>query len=198
MTFAEIRAEVQARGYDYLPTSRVDLWIKQTYLWVCSLYPWPFLETTITGPAPLEISDLSQIIHISSGTKKLEGADQRDIFDKDPSLAQTGTATAWYLDNDEVKIWPVEDGAELRVRYIRKPANPVPNESPLLPQAYHEILVDGGVLRGLKDNDEYDAASSLQGVVDMAVEGMKDSILQRNYQNPTVMVQSRDVDDYDA
>jgi hypothetical protein len=198
MTLAEIRAEVRARGYDYLPDSRIDLWIQQTYLWVCSLYPWPFLETTASGPAPLTITDLSQILHVSDGTQILDGRDQRDILDHDPGLTVAGTPAAWYLEGEDIHIWPADPATEIRVRYIREPAELVDNTSPLFPAAYHEILVDGAVLRGLKDNDEYDAASSLQGVLDMAVDGMKEAMLQRNYQNPTVMIQSRDVDDYGA
>lgn len=198
MNLAEIRTEVQGRGYHYLPTSRLDLWIRQTYEWVCSLYPWPFLETTATGAAPLTIPDLSQILYVSSSSHGLDGADLRDILDADPGLTETGTATNWYLDGNTVKIWPSEAGTTLAVRYLKSPPVLTDTDSPLLPSAYHEILIDGTVMRGLKDNDEYDTAQALQAVIDLQVEGMKNAILHRNYQNPTSLVQSGDPEDYGA
>jgi hypothetical protein len=198
MNLEQIRAEVQDRGYNYLPTSRIDLWIKQTYEWVCSVQPWPFLEATIAGAAPLDIPDLSQILYVAGPNTGLDGADLRDILDADPALTETGTATNWYLEGNTVKIWPAEAGVAISVRYIKQPPALTDLDSPLLPSAYHEILVDGAVLRGLKDNDEYDTAQALQAVIDMQVEGMKVAILNRNYQNPTSLVQSGDPEDYGA
>lgn len=198
MNLAQIRTEVQARGYDYVATSRIDLWIGQTYEWVCGQQAWPFLEATATGTAPLDIPDLSQVLFVGAGDTVLEGADLRDILDADPSLAATGTPGNWYLDLNTVKVWPADAAAVLTVRYVRKPPALTDVTEPLLPSAYHEILVDGAVLRGLKDNDEYDTASALQNVIDLQVEGMKDAVLQRNYQNPTIQVQSGSPSDYRA
>ena len=198
MNLEEIRTEVQGRGYHYLPTPRIDLWIKQSYEWVCSLYPWPFLEATTTGVAPLNVPDLSQILYVSGPDVGLEGADLRDILDADPALTETGQPTNWYLDGNTIKIWPAKEGTTIAVRYIRSPPALGDSDSPLLPSAYHEILVDGTVMRGLKDNDEYDTAQALQAVIDLQVEGMKNSTLNRNYQNPTSLVQSGDPEDYGA
>ena len=198
MTLAEIRAEVESRGYDYVSDSRLNLWIKQGYRWVCALEPWPFLETTVTGAAPLNISDLSQVLHVSYDDEVLRGADYRDIRDMDPNLDDTGDPVMWYLEGDTIKTWP--DSTEtLTVRYVRKPPELSSDSStPLLPDAHHPLLVDYAVMAGLKDNDEYDQAQGLRAVIDAQVQDLRDQILVRNYQNPQQIVQTRHPDDYIA
>lgn len=198
MTFDEIKTEVRARGYDYVTPSRIDLWIKQTYEWVCGLEPWPFLETSITGPAPFTLTDLSQILSVGDTQGPIRGEDIRDILDRDPTLAAVGTPPVnWYLDGNTINVWPASS-ENIAVRYIRTPPAPVPNVEPLVPAAYQEIIVDGAVLRGLKDNDEYDTAAGLQNVIDMNVAGMKEALLVRDYQGPQSQIQTGYAQDYSA
>ena len=57
ITLAELRTEVFS-PYSYLNDSgtqaaRVDRWINQAYHELCDQAPWPFLEATSTGAAPL-------------------------------------------------------------------------------------------------------------------------------------------------
>lgn len=198
MNLGEIRAEVESRGYDYVSDSRLNLWIKQGYRWVCALEPWPFLESSVSGQAPLTISDLSQILHVSTGDETLRGADYRDIRDLDPSLDDTGTPVMWYLTGDTINTWPTSTET-LEVRYVRKPPELSSDSStPLLPDAHHPLLVDYAVMSGLKDNDEYDQAQGLRAVIEAQVQDLRDQIMVRNYQNPTQIVQTRHPDDYIA
>lgn len=198
MTRGEIRAEVESRGYDYVSDSRLNLWIKQAYQYVCALEPWWFLETSASGQAPLALSDLSQVLYVAYGDVSLRGADWRDIRDLDPGLDDTGTPVMWYLEGQTIKTWP-DSTESLNVRYIREPpALDTDGDSPLIPEAYHPILVDLVVIHGLKDNDEYEQAQGLQAVVDRSVQDMRDQEMVRNYQNPTQIVQTRHPDDYIA
>ena len=199
MNLGEIRNEVKARGYDYVPNSRLDAWIKQTYEEVCSLEPWPFLEAEVQGQAPLTIHDLSQVLYVAFGDRTLRGTDPRDIRDRDPALDNTGIPSNWYLDGNEIRIWP-QAVEQIWVRYIRKPpALSGDSAVPLIPLAYHDsILVDGAVVKGLKDNDEYEQAAGLRSLYEAAVQAMRDAILVRNYQNPYQIVQTRHPDDYIA
>lgn len=196
MNLGEIRAEVQARGYDYVSATRINDWIKQSYRLVCAMEPWSFLESEVTGAAPLTISDLSQVLYVVSGAQTLRGTDYRDIRDMDPGLDDTGEPVSWYLKNNEINVWPTSNN-EVWVRYLRTPPA-LSNDSatPLIPDAFQEILIDMAVVRGLKDNDEYEQASNLQVLVDNAVQAMKDALIVRNYQNPTQIVQSRPNEDY--
>lgn len=199
MNLQEIREEVRARGYDYVPDSRIDRWIKMVYESVCSLEPWPFLESEVTGSAPLTVHDLSQILYVAHEDITLRGTDLRDIRDSDPALDDVGKPSNWYLEGNTVKVWPVSTD-QIWVRYIRKPPALSSNSSvPLFPEAYHDsILVDGAVIKGLKDNDEYDQAAGLQNLYDAAVQAMRDALIVRNYQNPFQIVQTRHPDDYIA
>lgn len=197
MTFEEIRAEVSARGYQYVTEARLNTWIRQAYEWVCAQEPWPFLETETTAAAPLTLSDLSQVLFVSHEDNILRGTDIRDIRDLDPSLTETGDPSRWYLDGDTIKVWPTGTPT-IYVRYIRKPPAYADNAEPLIPSAYQEVLIDGAVVRGLKDNDEYEQAAGLQGIVDNHIQAMRDGILSRNYQNPQTVVQSGLPDDYIA
>jgi hypothetical protein len=197
MTFEEIRAEVSARGYQYVTEARLNTWIRQAYEWVCAQEPWPFLETETTAAAPLTLSDLSQVLFVSHEDNILRGTDLRDIRDLDPSLTETGDPSRWYLDGDTIKVWPTGTPT-IYVRYIRKPPAYADNAEPLIPSAYQEVLIDGAVVRGLKDNDEYEQAAGLQGIVDNHIQAMRDGILSRNYQNPQTVVQSGLPDDYIA
>lgn len=197
MTFEEIRQEVQGRGYDYVSADRINQWVNLTYRWVCGLQPWPFLEATASGPAPLEIADLSQILHVGQDRCVLDGVDLRDILDRDPSLSEVGTPTDWYLTGNTVNVWPLST-EEITAHYISTPPAYGQLDEPLVPFAYQEILIDGAVLRGLKDNDEYDTAAALQNVIDISVAAMTDALLQRNYQNQTSIVQTGMPGDYSA
>lgn len=198
MNRGEIRTEVEARGYDYVPQTRLNLWIKQAYQYVCALEPWWFLESSVSGQAPLTITDLSQVLYVAYGDVSLRGADWRDIRDLDPGLDDTGTPVMWYLEAQAIKTWPTSTET-LNVRYIREPPELTSDSStPLIPEAYHHILVDLAVISGLKDNDEYEQAQGLQAVVDRSVSDMRDQEMVRNYQNPTQIVQTRHPDDYIA
>ena len=198
MNLGEIRAEVESRGYDYVSDSRLNLWIRQGYRYICALEPWPFLETSVSGQAPLTVADLSQILHVSTGDETLRGADYRDIRDLDPGLDDTGTPAMWYLTGDTINTWPTSTEV-LEVRYIRKPAELTSDSSePLIPEAHHPVLVDYAVMSGLKDNDEYEQAQGLRAVVEAQIQDLRDQIMVRNYQNPTQIVQTRHPDDYIA
>jgi hypothetical protein len=197
MTFQQIRAEVEARGYQYIPQERLDGWIRQAYEWVCAQEPWPFLETETTGAAPLTISNLSQVLWIGYDDVVLRGTDLRDIRDRDPDLDDTGDPTHWYLDGNTIKTWPTSDKT-LYVRFIQKPPTFTDVDEPLIPSAYQEVIIDGAVMRGLKDNDEYDTAQALQAGIDRDVQAMRDALMVRNYQNPQTLVQSGIFEDYIA
>ena len=198
MTRAEIRAEVENRGYDYVADARLNLWIRQGYEYVCSLEPWWFLEQTTSGPAPLTIADLSQVLHVSYGDEVLRGTDYRDIRDMDPALDDTGTPVMWYLDGETIHAWPTSS-EEISVRYIRKPgALAADQDEPLIPEAHHSVLVDLAENPRLKHKHQNDQARGRQMVVDRRIQDQRDHKMVRNYQNPTQIVQTRHPDDYIA
>ena len=63
MNLGTARTELQARGFDYLSTARCNTFLNRALYILNEQESWPFLETTVSGAAPLTISDLS-LIHI--------------------------------------------------------------------------------------------------------------------------------------
>lgn len=197
MKRSEIIQEARDRGYHYVSQSRLDLWAQQSYDEICSREAWPFLRTVATGTAPLALEDLRQVRYVNTGTDTVDGKDLRDILDLGPDLDRSGDPEYWYVENGVLHVWPTTE-EEITVRYQRRPPLWGAESEPLIPLEYQELIIDGIVLRGLKDNDEYEAAASLQAVIDGRVEDMKQALIRTNLQNPDTLVQTRGWGGYDV
>lgn len=189
MILEELNEEVRQRGYHYVATGRIDQWINRAYLEICGRQPWPFLETVTTGPAPVNLPGLLSILYVTSNGVEVEGGDVRDLLDRDPDLAEVGDPRYWYLTGENLNVWPDYTG-DLTVRHASLPVKLTAGTSPLFPEQYHEMLIDGAVVRGLKDNDEYDQAAGLQQIIDARVQNMIDTLIARNAQGPASMVRT--------
>jgi hypothetical protein len=194
VNLSELRTEVFNRGFDYLNSTagqaRVDRWLNQAYLEICELHPWPFLEQSATGSPPLEISDLRQVLYVLDTTNKfqLRGVDVRDVVDADPTLATNGQPECYYLVGNSVSVWPVAS-VTLQVRYLRVPSElSQATDTPVLPQRWHDLIVDLAVMKAMKDSDNYEAASFLRSEVDRGVATMVQSLLTRRYDAPERIV----------
>ena len=165
-TLAELRTEVFG-PYSYLNDSgtqaaRVDRWINQSYQEVCDQAPWPFLEYTATGTAPLAVSDLGSVVTVvdEDGVtlEQISYESLRKIVNG--SLAETGTPVWYYLtDGTVVNAYPVPSGS-ITVRYRRVPTTlSSSSDSPLIPDAYHDIIALGALRRAALDNQAWEAAN---------------------------------------
>jgi hypothetical protein len=161
VTFAELQTDFYASGFAYLDDNgtgavRAKRWLNQSYLEICALEPWPFLETTTTGVAPLVISNLRQVVTVLDTTNKvnLEHSDFASLAQLYPNQAVTGTTLYWYVaSGTTVTLLPANASLALSVRYLKVPTE-LSNaaDSPLLPAAYHDIIVLGAWRRGLLDD----------------------------------------------
>lgn len=195
MTFLDLRTEFAARGFDYENATRANRWINQAYLALCECWTWPFTEATITGPAPLTISDVRQILSVSDTTNQcvLVGVDRRDIVDVDPAMTSTGSPESWYLEDSVLKVYPASTTASLAVRYAKVPAELVNDtDVPIIPSRFQDLIIDGACIRGYKDSDELATAQTLQGFYDRGVNEMLNSLSYRNDSNPE-MIRSTNV-----
>lgn len=195
MTWDEAYSEVINRGYHYLPQSRIESFVWLAFVELCGEESWPFLEAQASGPAPLDIDDLSQVLYVSTENRTLTGKDLRDILDLDPSLGSEGDPQHWYLYKNTVKVWPASTG-DIMVHYVQTPPPAVSVQEIPVPQAYQQILIEGGVMRALKDNDEYDTAAGIQQQIDSMTSDMAAALLHRNFQNPDQITQTRPAEDY--
>ncbi len=188
MTFADLVAELAARGFDYLQddstgVARLKRWINAAYRTdICAVEPWPWLETSTTGTAPLPITDLRDIMYVANLDEKytLSVLDVRDIAERDPNGLATGPAVGYWLDGSTVKVWP-DDGVNLEVRYVRKPTALVSDgDTPLVPEEYRPLIVDRAAVLAYRDSDNWEAANAAQAMFVADMERMTDAEFSRS------------------
>lgn len=192
MNLGTARSELQSRGFDYLSTSRCTILLNRAKNALEDFYPWPWLEATTTGTAPLTVSDLKQVLYVVDTTadRELVGFDRRTVRDLDSKLDDTGTPEFWWLSGEtSLKVWPLNTTDSLSVDYIKFSAElSADSDTPLIPVRYHPVWVDFAVVEAYKDQDAYDKASALlDHLTRFDVPRMIQSLADRNLQNPGYM-----------
>lgn len=201
MTFAEIQSEFYSRGFDYLNQdtagqTRAKRWINQSYLDLCERYHWPFLYADTSGTAPLTITDLRAVLEVTDRTtdRKLDSIDRRDLTDMFPDLPDSGSPSWYYLDSStSLAVYPASTTDTIQVRYLKVPAElSVAADEPVVPARFQDLIVDGAVIRGYKDSDNFESAALLTGLYELALEAMVLSLLVRTLDRPDAIVAVRD------
>ena len=166
ITLAELRTEVFS-PYSYLndagtQAARVDRWINQAYHELCDQAPWPFLEATSTGAAPLTISDLASVITVTDTDGVVLDPIQYDPLRRIVNAALTTAGTpGWYYvtGGTVVNAYPVPT-ASISVRYRKKPTDlSSAGDVPLVPDEYRDIIALGALRRAALDNQAWEAAN---------------------------------------
>lgn len=192
MTFAELQDEFKDRGYHYVDPARYKRWLNQAYLELCESDDWPFLETETSSTAPLTISDLRQVLYVydSTNDNALTGRDQRTMHERDPDLTATGNPENWYLEGtDTLNVWPPNTDVTIQVRYLEVPDEMSDDsDEPVVPSRFQNLIVDGAVIRALRNSEEYERAQILRNDWDLGVMRMAASLMDRNRQNPDTIV----------
>lgn len=161
MNFSELQTDFFESGLGYLNDNATGLarakrWLNQAYLEACALEPWPFLETTATGPPPLAIADLGQVLAVLDTTNNvnLTHSDYSSLVVDYSNPTVTGTASFWYLTGGTtVNVMPPNTGISLSVRYFKVPTEMSnASDTPVIPTQYHDIIVLGAWRRGLLDD----------------------------------------------
>lgn len=157
-TLADAIAELQARGYNRFSSARLTVWLNDAKnRFEDYQYDWPWLKTTLTGAAPLTVSDLRRVLSVVDTAQRvpLDQVDMdaiREFGGTDLTLA--GAAQGWYLSSETVvSTYPVT--ASLSVRYTKFSPELTGSDPPLIPLRYRSTWVDlaeAQVLRyGAKD-----------------------------------------------
>ena len=193
MNLGTIRAEVQARGYDYLSTARCTTLINMAQNEILSYMPWPFMETSV-GPSasPLTISNLDQILSVvavdGNVKRELSQQDRRFILNLDPDLTQTGAPMAYWLEGNVVTVWPSSTTDNVTVRYIPVPTDLASDsDTPAIPTQFHDLIVLGAVFQAQMDNDDMQGAQFTRSVWQNRIDGMVQRVMGRNLAGPTLM-----------
>lgn len=193
-TFVMLRTEFFARGYDYMndggaQLTRAKAWVNDAYLELCDEELWPFLRATAAGAAPLAIADVrlvDTVVNTITGWP-IYRTPEDELIDAYGTLTQTGTPTAWYLDDTTLRTYPV--GGTLSVRYWRVPAALVADaDAVVIPDRFANAIVDGAVRLAANDNNEPAAAQEAEGERQGVLERMREQLLvreTRHYQRIT-------------
>lgn len=186
MTLGELRTAVQARGFSHISNTEIDRWINQAYQELCEEAVWPFLEVSTTGTAPLSITDVRTVLSVSNTTQGniLEHRDRRDLVELDPEMNETGTPEYFFLSDNTLSVYPLNTTDTIAVRYIEVPDEMTADANePDVPERYHELIVDGAVIRCYKSSDEWDVATALRVDWQEGVQRMRRTLLGRNLAN---------------
>lgn len=188
MNFGEGIAELAARGFQYLMDdsdgqNRLKRWWNTAYITdICAVEPWPWLETDATGPPPLSVLDLRDILYVSNLDDRyvLPALDIRDIAESDPDRSASGVPLGYWLDGTTVKVWPDRD-VNIEVRYLLKPsALENDTDEPVVPEEYRPLIVDRAAVYAYRDSDNWEAANAAQAMFVDDMARMTDAEFSRN------------------
>lgn len=177
----ELVSEFLARGFDYLSNGKALGYLNDAYLVdICGDQDWSFLEATVTGAAPLTIPEIETIEYIIDTTqeRKLLPLDRRLLTDENPTLVETGTPIFYYLTEGKVvNVFPVNTTDSLLVKYWRTPARLSGSATPLIPERFHSLIIDGAVARAYEDSDDYELAANAETNFQKRLQKMREALL---------------------
>lgn len=176
MTFAELKAELVARGFDSLTTTRQGYYINAARAELDRMFLWPWREKSTTGTSPLSITDLGTVEAVINTTRSsvpLSKVDYRTLLDAYGDLSVSGSPSyyyiAWPSGTPQVVVFP-SNSDTIGVQYWRvTPDLSADSDTPASPSQAHYLIVDIAVRRAYRDNDDHQAAAALQPEIDNAV-----------------------------
>jgi hypothetical protein len=188
-TFGEMRAELVARGFAYLDTTRLNRFINEAYMELCELEAWPFVEKTSSSAAPITFTDMRQVLSVTDTINlTMLGPSDRRTLAMTGDLTTAGTPAWWYFEGDVMKVYPVATNT-LSVRYLYVPALlSADADFPVVPDRFVYMILDGAAIKAYKDSDNFQNAASLRQEYDRGVAQMRETLLERNLDDPYVIV----------
>jgi len=197
VNLSEARAELSARGFDYLPVPRQTLMLNDALQEIEDFHEWPWLTKTVTGATPLQISDLKAVLKVyDSNNNELTGLDDADPF----SPADTGTPTNWWIDDTSgtptIVAYPV-GSATITVRYERDSSDLTSDgSSPDIPSQYNRIWLDLAVALAYEDSDNFAAAAQIRNRAQLRLTQLVTRYETRDRQSsPQRLVRTWSIDD---
>jgi hypothetical protein len=174
--------EFKARGFDYMATNRCENYLNDAYILdICESADWPFLEASTEAKAPLEIADLSAVRYVIDVTqeRKLKPLKKDRITDDyNVNLATPGSPSFYYLEGgDTVKVFPVSTADTMQVAYWKTASRLTSGtETPIFPERFHSVIVDGAVSRAYEDSDDYELANASKERFNARLQAMQDAL----------------------
>lgn len=181
MNAEELTSEFLARGFDYLSNSKALGYLNDAYLVdICGDQDWSFLEASATGTAPLTLSEFETLEYVIDTTaeRKLLPLDRRLLTDNYPTLSETGMPSFYYLTEGKVlNVFPTNTTDSLLVKYWKTPVRLTGSASPLVPERFHSLIIDGAAARAYEDSDDYELAENANTKFQLRLQKMREALL---------------------
>lgn len=156
MDFAALKTELADRGFSDLTDARRGVLINAAAAELDRLHLWPWREKSVTGTAPLSITDLGPIEAVTNETQdyRLRKVDFQTLLDSYGDLSVSGDPrfyyTAWPAGTPAVATYPT-NSATIGVQYWLVPPVLTGTDPPTSPADAHYLIVDLAVRRAAKD-----------------------------------------------
>jgi hypothetical protein len=184
MTFDELKTELEARGFDHLSDTRLGQYVNQARAELDGMHMWPYREESVTGAAPLAITDLVRVEQVvdADTDRVLAPSDYSTLLEAfGDNLETAGTPQYFYVGTPagvpNVATYPVGTGNIEVQYYARTPELSAAGDEPACPDEYHLLIVDLAQVRALRDSDEFGSAESLRSSVERDLERMRFDLL---------------------
>jgi hypothetical protein len=189
VNLAQARAELAARGFDYLSGARQNFMLNNARNAFEDAWPFPWLESTITGAPPLLIPDLKHVRMVKdiATNRELLGLDFRQVAQEGTDLNLPGVPDYWWLEGPDpeaiLHVWPVNDSPVEVWFMVESPELVNDLDEPLIPARYQPIWIDLAVVQAYKDSDNFPAAQALSADVNTRMYQVIERYETRNRQN---------------
>ena len=192
-TLSAMQTEVYSRGFNYLNdsgagTARVTRWLNDAMHEIDGRADWPYLNTTVTGNAPLVIADLATVESVTAVNllRTLQPVDRRDLREWYADLTTPGTPWGWYLTGgNTINVFPASTSEVLTVDYFKDAPDLVGgSDAPLMPDQYRMAIVEYAVAKAHLDALNETSSQAARQAGDQLVAQMMTNLLDYQHQAP--------------
>lgn len=187
-----IRTAVFKRGFNFMDDSgtesaRVDDWINEAYHELCEENDWPFLQTTVSGTAPLALTRARNVESVYDTTDEypLTPTTLKWVNENYGDPTTDGLPIYWYsvtsaTDTITVKTAPAPSGKTINVVFYQHPADlAVDADIPVVPARWRRLIFLGAIRRAYEDNDQSEQAVAVEAERSAGLEKMERFLLNQ-------------------
>src|ERR1700744_5253869 len=191
-TREELLKEVFARGFDDFQgeaekEAQMVTWMNQSYQEIALEKDWPFLESEYEGVLPFELTNLGQVLDVSSINNRvnLRPIDRRQLIRWNPAMEETGNTVGefWYQEGtSKIAVYPKAPSETFRVRFMTVPEELSPAATkPRMPARFQYLIVLGTVAQAYMSRDAYSAAELVEARISKGMKQMEKALLNTNH-----------------
>jgi hypothetical protein len=192
MDFSELKTELGERGLVRLGDTRLGVLVNRAVRELDTMERWPYREQSVTGTAPLAVSDLGfvEAVFDTTGTDALiPMRTYDDLVRSYGDLSTVGAAPSfWYLAYPAgvptVATFPVTS-VTVGVQYYRVTPVLTGTDEPLAPEQWHGLIVDIAERLAVRAKGDHAAGEALQAAIDRELVGMRLDLLYRQGGGPS-------------